>query len=114
VVVAQEFHPADGNAVEVDYCKELLTRWAHALRVLVKVGDVVKRGQRLHFGCGLLAWRKTFSVFWMLAAPQALCWGRRVSWLKNENGSCQQPAPCGSGQLLSAEPAPCGMAKAGV
>lgn len=26
VVVAQEFHPADGNAVEVDHRKELLTR----------------------------------------------------------------------------------------
>lgn len=47
VVVAQELHPVDGNVVEVGHRKELLTRWAHALRVLVKVGDVVKRGQHI-------------------------------------------------------------------
>lgn len=47
VVVTQEFHPAYGNMVEIDHGKEMLTRYAHASRVLVKVGDVVKRGQHI-------------------------------------------------------------------
>lgn len=47
VVVTQEFHPAYGNMVEVDHGKDLITRYAHASRVLVKVGDVVRRGQHI-------------------------------------------------------------------
>lgn len=47
VVVTQEFHPAYGNMVEIDHGKELVTRYAHASRVLVKVGDVVRRGQHI-------------------------------------------------------------------
>lgn len=45
VVVTQEFHPAYGNMVEVDHGNDLLTRYAHASRVLVKKGDLVRRGQ---------------------------------------------------------------------
>lgn len=45
VVVAQEFHPAYGNMVEIDHGNQLITRYAHAARVLVKKGDLVKRGQ---------------------------------------------------------------------
>lgn len=47
VVVMQEYHPAYGNMVEVDHGNELLTRYAHASRVLVKKGDLVKRGQKI-------------------------------------------------------------------
>ncbi|NMM04679.1 M23 family metallopeptidase [Polaromonas sp.] len=47
IVVAQEFHPAYGNMVEVDHGNELITRYAHASRVLVKKGDLVKRGQKI-------------------------------------------------------------------
>jgi murein DD-endopeptidase MepM/ murein hydrolase activator NlpD len=47
IVVTQEFHPAYGNMVEVDHGNELVTRYAHASRVLVKKGDLVKRGQKI-------------------------------------------------------------------
>ena len=47
VVVVQEYHPAYGNMVEVDHGNELITRYAHASRVLVNKGDIVKRGQKI-------------------------------------------------------------------
>jgi murein DD-endopeptidase MepM/ murein hydrolase activator NlpD len=47
VVVTQEYHADYGNMVEVDHGNDLITRYAHALRVLVKKGDLVKRGQRI-------------------------------------------------------------------
>lgn len=47
VVVVQEYHHAYGNMVEVDHGNQLITRYAHASRVLVKKGDIVKRGQHL-------------------------------------------------------------------
>ncbi|MEJ8838010.1 M23 family metallopeptidase [Ramlibacter sp. AN1133] len=47
VVVAAEIHPQYGNMVEVDHGNDLVTRYAHASRLLVKKGDLVKRGQRL-------------------------------------------------------------------
>ncbi|HEY8360405.1 MAG TPA: M23 family metallopeptidase [Ramlibacter sp.] len=47
VVVAAETHFAYGNMVEVDHGNNLVTRYAHASRVLVKKGDLVKRGQKL-------------------------------------------------------------------
>jgi murein DD-endopeptidase MepM/ murein hydrolase activator NlpD len=47
VVVTQEFHPAYGNMVEVDHGNGLVTRYAHASRVFVKQGDLVKRGQKI-------------------------------------------------------------------
>ena len=45
VVVTQEFHPGYGNVVDVDHGNDLVTRYAHASRVLVKKGDLVRRGQ---------------------------------------------------------------------
>ena len=45
VVVTQEFHPGYGNLVEVDHGNDLVTRYAHASRVMVKKGDLVRRGQ---------------------------------------------------------------------
>jgi murein DD-endopeptidase MepM/ murein hydrolase activator NlpD len=47
VVVASEMHPQYGNMVEVDHGNNLITRYAHASRLLVKKGDLVKRGQKL-------------------------------------------------------------------
>ena len=47
VVVTQEYHSAYGNMVEVDHGNNLVTRYAHALRVLVKKGDLIKRGQKI-------------------------------------------------------------------
>jgi murein DD-endopeptidase MepM/ murein hydrolase activator NlpD len=47
VVVASEVHPAYGNMVEVDHGNDLVTRYAHASRLLVKKGDLIKRGQKL-------------------------------------------------------------------
>ncbi len=47
VVVTQEYHPAYGNMVEIDHGNELITRYAHASHVVAKVGDIVKRGQRI-------------------------------------------------------------------
>lgn len=47
VVVTQEFRPDYGNMVEVDHGKDLITRYAHASKVFVKKGDLIKRGQKL-------------------------------------------------------------------
>ena len=45
VVVSTERHPQYGNLVEIDHGKDLTTRYAHSSRILVKVGQLVKRGQ---------------------------------------------------------------------
>jgi len=47
VVVTQEFHPAYGNLIEIDHGNELVSRYAHASRVFVKKGDLIKRGQKI-------------------------------------------------------------------
>ena len=47
VVVTQEYHPEFGNMVEVDHGNQLVTRYAHASKVLVKQGDLVRRGQKI-------------------------------------------------------------------
>ena len=47
VVVAQEYHPAYGNMLEIDHGNDLVTRYAHTSRVLVKKGDLIKRGQKI-------------------------------------------------------------------
>ncbi len=45
VVVSAERHPQYGLLVEIDQGNDMTTRYAHASKVLVKAGDVVKRGQ---------------------------------------------------------------------
>lgn len=45
VVRSADMHPAYGNLLEVDHGNGLVTRYAHASRILVKPGDVVRRGQ---------------------------------------------------------------------
>ncbi|MGE0496980.1 MAG: M23 family metallopeptidase [Ramlibacter sp.] len=47
VVVTQEFHPEYGNMVEIDHGNDLITRYAHASRVFVKKGDLIRRGQKI-------------------------------------------------------------------
>jgi murein DD-endopeptidase MepM/ murein hydrolase activator NlpD len=47
IVVAQEVHPAYGNMLEIDHGNDLITRYAHASRLWVKKGDLVKRGQKI-------------------------------------------------------------------
>ncbi len=45
MVVYAGWHPQFGNLVEIDHGNDILTRYAHASKVFVKVGEVVKRGQ---------------------------------------------------------------------
>ena len=47
VVVTQEYQSAYGNMLEVDHGNNLVTRYAHASKVLVRKGDLVKRGQKV-------------------------------------------------------------------
>jgi len=45
VVLSSAYHPEYGNLVEIDHGNGLITRYAHNSRVLVKAGDLIKRGQ---------------------------------------------------------------------
>jgi len=45
MVTSTEPHPQYGNLLEIDHGNGLTTRYAHTQRILVKTGDVVKRGQ---------------------------------------------------------------------
>ncbi|MEP7100483.1 MAG: M23 family metallopeptidase, partial [Burkholderiales bacterium] len=45
VVLSSDYHPEYGNLVEIDHGNGLITRYAHNSRVLVKAGDLIKRGQ---------------------------------------------------------------------
>lgn len=47
VVITSERHPEYGNLVEVDHGNDYTTRYAHASVLHVKVGQLVKRGQRI-------------------------------------------------------------------
>ncbi|OHC67898.1 MAG: peptidase M23 [Rhodocyclales bacterium GWA2_65_20] len=47
IVITAERHAQYGNMVEIDHGKELTTRYAHASRILVKPGQLVKRGQKI-------------------------------------------------------------------
>lgn len=47
MVVTQEFHFQYGNMIEIDHGNNLITRYAHASKVLVKKGDLIKRGQKI-------------------------------------------------------------------
>lgn len=47
VVVASEHHFAYGNMVEIDHGNNLVTRYGHASKLLVKKGDLVKGGQTI-------------------------------------------------------------------
>ena len=47
VVVFSDVHPQYGNMIEIDHGNDLITRYAHASKRLVKVGDVVLRGVKI-------------------------------------------------------------------
>lgn len=46
-VVFAGWHPSYGNQVDIDHGNGMVTRYAHASRLLVKVGDIVRQGQRI-------------------------------------------------------------------
>ena len=47
VVAYAGLHPQYGNMVEVDHGNDIVTRYAHASKLLVKVGQVVRRGEKI-------------------------------------------------------------------
>lgn len=47
VVIAAEYHPEFGNMLEIDHGGDMMTRYAHASKLMAKVGDIVKRGQHV-------------------------------------------------------------------
>ncbi|MFL9924735.1 M23 family metallopeptidase [Herbaspirillum lusitanum] len=47
VVIASEYHYQFGNMLEIDHGNNIITRYAHASQLYVKVGDIVKRGQHV-------------------------------------------------------------------
>lgn len=47
VVEYADLHPQFGNLVEIDHGNGVITRYAHNSKLLVKVGQMVKRGQKI-------------------------------------------------------------------
>lgn len=47
VVVYSDHHPEYGNMIDVDHGNDFVSRYAHASKRLVKVGQVVVRGQKI-------------------------------------------------------------------
>ncbi|HEX2530029.1 MAG TPA: M23 family metallopeptidase [Burkholderiaceae bacterium] len=47
VVIAAEYHYGFGNMIEIDHGNNIVTRYAHASKLFVKVGDIVRRGQHI-------------------------------------------------------------------
>ena len=47
VVIAAEYHPAYGNMLDIDHGNDIITRYAHTSKLLVAVGDIVRRGQHI-------------------------------------------------------------------
>ena len=47
IVVYSDYHTQYGNMVEIDHGNDIVTRYAHASRLLVKVGQMVRRGQEI-------------------------------------------------------------------
>ena len=47
VVVFSALHPQYGNMIEIDHGNDLISRYAHASRRTVKIGDVVLRGAKI-------------------------------------------------------------------
>lgn len=47
VVIAAEYHHQYGNMLEIDHGNDIVTRYAHCSRLNAKVGDIIRRGQRV-------------------------------------------------------------------
>ncbi len=47
VVVYADTHAQYGNMIEIDHGNDIVTRYAHASKLLVKVGQVVRRGDKI-------------------------------------------------------------------
>ena len=47
VVVASEYHHQFGNMLEVDHGNGIVSRYAHASKLLARTGDIVRRGQHI-------------------------------------------------------------------
>ena len=47
IVVYAGDHPQYGNMIEIDHGNDVVTRYAHASRLLAQVGQVVRRGQEI-------------------------------------------------------------------
>ena len=47
VVLLTEQHPQYGNVIELDHGQGVVTRYAHTSKILAKIGDIVKRGQKI-------------------------------------------------------------------
>lgn len=47
IVIVSENHPAYGQMIEIDHGNALITRYAHASKLLVKNGTMVRRGQKI-------------------------------------------------------------------
>lgn len=47
VVAYAAYHAQYGNMVEIDHGNDIVTRYAHASKLVVKVGQVVRRGEKI-------------------------------------------------------------------
>lgn len=47
VVAYASLHPTYGNMVEIDHGNDIVTRYGHASKLFVKVGQVVRRGEKI-------------------------------------------------------------------
>ena len=47
VVQFAGYHPQYGNMIDVEHGNDLVTRYAHASKLLVKEGDVIQRGRKI-------------------------------------------------------------------
>ncbi len=47
IVVFSDYHPQYGNMIEIDHGNDIVTRYAHASKLLAKVGTVVRSGQEI-------------------------------------------------------------------
>ncbi len=47
VVAYSDYHPQYGNMIEIDHGNDIVTRYAHASRLFAKIGQVVRRGDKI-------------------------------------------------------------------
>jgi len=47
VVIFAGFHPQYGYMIDIDHGNDLLTRYAHTSKIVVREGDLVQRGKKI-------------------------------------------------------------------